>query len=427
MSDDALPTPSKAKRGRPAKTPAEKRKTRNAREARRRRDAGGRTAATSPFDVGYQRLDAAADQPALTIKRGVTPDTPTGTDLAPTHSDYPVALLTHWPVTLRTALTEQQKTSYLRERDSYATHNAVGFAPNSLRSMTSDVRHWLAYCLQTDTQALPVRGDDVIFFFKALIDAGYKRAPLTHMISTLTWVHARFDLPSPIATGGAKAAWKDLCRTKLTKKQHQATGLTDEHLLTLDDAVDPENPVHVRDLAITRLAYDLLARPSEIAVLLWEDVKPPATSNATVTIGRGKTDQEGVGKTLGISADTYAALQAWRAIALTSEPVEPIFHAIPRGLKAKHTGGCPKALGKHAVAIAMQRLARQAGLSDTYFTGHSGRVGAAQDLTADRYTLPEIMQLGRWKTPSMPARYAEHIDAERVAEKRFSKEKRGRH
>ncbi len=40
------------------------------------------------------------------------------------------------------------------------------------------------------------------------------------------------------------------------------------------------------------------------------------------------------------------------------------------------------------------------------WTGHSGRVGSAQDLTRGGHSLPQIMQLGRWKSPAMPARYA---------------------
>ena len=49
------------------------------------------------------------------------------------------------------------------------------------------------------------------------------------------------------------------------------------------------------------------------------------------------------------------------------------------------------------------------------FTGHSGRVGMAQDLVASGVELPELMTAGRWKTSRMPARYTERQAAGRGA------------
>jgi hypothetical protein len=39
----------------------------------------------------------------------------------------------------------------------------------------------------------------------------------------------------------------------------------------------------------------------------------------------------------------------------------------------------------------------------------------AQDLVAAGADLSGVMQAGRWKTPAMPARYAEHLLADRSA------------
>ncbi len=43
------------------------------------------------------------------------------------------------------------------------------------------------------------------------------------------------------------------------------------------------------------------------------------------------------------------------------------------------------------------------------FSGHSLRVGAAQDLLAAGVDLPGLMQAGRWSSPIMPARYTERL------------------
>ena len=47
-----------------------------------------------------------------------------------------------------------------------------------------------------------------------------------------------------------------------------------------------------------------------------------------------------------------------------------------------------------------------AGLDSARISGHSARVGAAQSLVRHGATVPELQQVGRWKTSAMPAHYA---------------------
>ena len=49
-------------------------------------------------------------------------------------------------------------------------------------------------------------------------------------------------------------------------------------------------------------------------------------------------------------------------------------------------------------------MARAAGLGDEY-SGHSGRVGLAIRMTRRGTPLQAVQTHGRWKSPSMPARY----------------------
>ena len=59
------------------------------------------------------------------------------------------------------------------------------------------------------------------------------------------------------------------------------------------------------------------------------------------------------------------------------------------------------------------------------FTGHSGRVGLAQDLAATGVELPALMTAGRWKSSRMPARYTEQQAAGRGAVPRYYRERSG--
>ncbi len=74
----------------------------------------------------------------------------------------------------------------------------------------------------------------------------------------------------------------------------------------------------------------------------------------------------------------------------------------------------------------LQQAARAAGLPGWRdITGHSGRVGMAQDLSAAGFALPELMTAGRWKSPRMPARYTERQAAGRGAVARYYQGGRG--
>ena len=66
-------------------------------------------------------------------------------------------------------------------------------------------------------------------------------------------------------------------------------------------------------------------------------------------------------------------------------------------------------------ARILKRLAERAGLDPATISGHSARVGMAQDLVAGGADLAAVMQAGRWKSPAMPARYAERLLAKRGA------------
>lgn len=58
-----------------------------------------------------------------------------------------------------------------------------------------------------------------------------------------------------------------------------------------------------------------------------------------------------------------------------------------------------------SVSNRIAAMCRAAGLGDG-FTGHSPRVGMAQDLTASGASLQALQVAGRWKSVRMPARYS---------------------
>ena len=59
-------------------------------------------------------------------------------------------------------------------------------------------------------------------------------------------------------------------------------------------------------------------------------------------------------------------------------------------------------LSASQIGRRVNAAAKAAGLGEGY-TGHSGRIGMAQDLAAAGVELPALMNAGRWKSSKMPA------------------------
>ena len=155
------------------------------------------------------------------------------------------------------------------------------------------------------------------------------------------------------------------------------------------------------DLALLSVLRDGLLRRSEAAALTWGDVELRDNGTALINVRRSKTDQEGEGITLYIGTQAGEALRAIRPAEELLDRHTPVFCLSPRQI------------GRRVSAAA-----RAAGLGDGY-TGHSGRVGMAQDLAKTGAELPALMTAGRWKSSTMPARYTERQTADRGAVARY--------
>jgi len=154
------------------------------------------------------------------------------------------------------------------------------------------------------------------------------------------------------------------------------------------------------DYAIASVMRDALLRISETAVLTWADVHPAPNASGALLVKRSKTDLQGRGEFLYLGRGAMAALDVIRPAA--GYPDDPIFG----GLKGRQ------------IANRIKAMCQAAGLGQG-FSGHSARVGMAQDLAEAGVELPALMTAGRWRRSEMPARYIRKIALRRGAIARF--------
>ncbi|MCW2242027.1 tyrosine-type recombinase/integrase [Azospirillum canadense] len=275
---------------------------------------------------------------------------------------------------------------------------------------------------------------------------------LARRLSSLSWLHRAHGHPDPTKTAPVQMKMKALSRCKGTR-QSQALGIgraqLDLILVEIGDA--PCLLEDLRDAALLAVAYDSLLRRGELVTLRTEDIKVDADGTGLLYLARSKTDQEGQGTYGWLAPDTVRRVSAWldaRADALQAEmksardalrtlsaamregrvlngerrrtALERILARLDASAEVLwlQVGKTGTVLGPLAVrgpdpgrriSEIFKRRAEAAGLDPALVLGHSLRVGAAQGLTAAGFGLPAIQQAGRWKSPTMPARYAEKI------------------
>ena len=163
----------------------------------------------------------------------------------------------------------------------------------------------------------------------------------------------------------------------------------------------------IRDRALLLVAYDTLCRRSELVSLQVKDFKiniKNGIETSSIFLRKSKTDQETTGKWLHLSQRAHLALIEWMKELPKGQ--EYLIVGIDRGGRISSSR-----LGSGQVNRIYKRNARNAGLNESaieWISGHSMRVGAAQDLLNSGASMPIIMQRGRWSKTDTVMRYVEN-------------------
>lgn len=269
----------------------------------------------------------------------------------------------------------------------------------TLSGYRKDLEIFAEWCAENGEALLPADPKSVANFFNAQLET-CSYATIRRRSSAIRFAHVLSDLPSPIGHSEVYLALRRAARTK-GRRPKQVLGLTRD-LLDKMLAACPDTLAGKRDAALLSLGYDTLCRSSELSWMRVEDLR---LDEARVYIPRSKSDPFGDGRFAKLSASSVALLERWlRTSALKSGPLF-------RGL---HTG----TLGRsHLETSSIRRLlkvaASRANLRDEarLMSGHSMRVGAAQDMMHHGFSTLAIMTSGGWKNSEVVARYVENANS----------------
>jgi integrase len=324
------------------------------------------------------------------------------------------------------------------------------FSANTIRAWRADWEIFVESCRVYRLESLPAAPKTVRAFVFECLEKGKKPATVRRYVSTIGRAHRASGVADPTGSEDVKLALKEMGRNS-TARQKQARGLVWEEIEVFL-AIEPRNLRDVRDRALVVVAYDTMCRREELVSLRVEDIaearlrqdvatdevreasrarapdsplpgecrstNSPADGeySGSILIRRSKTDTTGEGATAYLSPLTMRLLNQWIREAGIKEGA--IF------VRVRGSAGVGESLTAQNVTAVFKKVGQWIGLDRKEWeclSGHSVRVGAAQDLLALNMDLPSVMQAGRWTDTRMPMRYGEKILAGRGAMARAAK------
>jgi integrase len=237
------------------------------------------------------------------------------------------------------------------------------------------------------------------------MSATRKVAGLTLALAAISQVHKAAGFASPRGAAEVQEVMKGI-RRSLGVAQVQKAPILLSDLRAMVEAL-PIGLAGLRDRALLLVGFAGAFRRSELVALDIRDVNF-APEGLEVTLRRSKTDQEGVGRKIGLpygsnpSTCPVRALQAWlNASAPQGTTSGPIFREVrPDGrtvMVAPLTG--------QSVALIVKKAATGAGLDPAKFSGHSLRAGLATSAAKAGKSERAIMAQTGHRSEKMVRRY----------------------
>jgi integrase len=275
-------------------------------------------------------------------------------------------------------------------------------ADSTLRAYRADFAGFYDWCLAIGRDPLPASPETVAAF---VAHDAIKSSPATlrRRLAGIRKVHRLLRLESPVEDEDVAIAMRRALRAK-PRRQKQALGLT-RRLRDQLIAACPKTLGGNRDRTLIAVGYDTLCRRSELVSLRTEDLSPLENGAMSILVRRAKNDPFGDGR-YGFLTPPTAEFLVDR---LDAAGIKEGF--LFRRITANWIGS--DALHPYSVNRILKKAAKKAGLAPDVvadLSGHSMRVGTAQDLMADGLGILPIMQAGGWKSMNVIGRYVEHAE-----------------
>ena len=272
------------------------------------------------------------------------------------------------------------------------------YAPNTLKSYYADTKAFVDWCMEKNVEPFPLRSASTRAYIETMA-ADYSYVSIKRRLSCLRRINKLFGHQDQTQTEEIYLTIRRLKRSKCLEQQ-QAVGINHALLVKMISA-QPNTLAGVRNRALLSLGYDFLARRSELVALRTTDLEFTKDGALKGMIRKSKTDQYGRGRLVFGSERSAKFLRVW--FRRKPKEIEAVFCAINHG-QCLDRPICDRNVNE-IIKKSVVKVKRCKRPSDLDVSGHSLRVGAAQDLLIKGYDLAAIMRAGGWSNAETVSRY----------------------
>ena len=283
----------------------------------------------------------------------------------------------------------------LKSMEDILAHVNDAYAPNTMRAYRADFSEWISFCMKKGACPLPANPFVVSEFLLSLADAGNNRAStIRRKCASISAIHRYCYFEDPTKHPEVKIAIRKINR-RLGTRFKQARPINRYMLKRMLHACD-DDLRGTRNRMILLLAYTTLRRRSELTSLRVDDLTLSGDGQALILLRQSKTDQTCEGVLLSLDIETTSAVKNWLKLA-----------GIEHGLLLRGiTGGrLNEGMDPGQISRVFKSIAVTASLDPRQISGHSTRVGAAQDLLAEGASIGQIMAKVGWTKVDTVMRY----------------------
>jgi len=278
---------------------------------------------------------------------------------------------------------------------------ANGHSENTRIAYASDWAQFELWCNVQGMMALPAVPEVIAIYLTAMTMQGMKLNTITRRLAAIKQEHTLAGLPSPTSSPIVHAVLKGIRRTHGVMA-HGSDALLTEDIVAMVGAL-PKTQKGKRDKALILLGFAGAFRRSELVAMDVADLELRREGLA-ITLRFSKTDQQGVGRLVGIPYGAHEetcpvrALQDWLAAANITEGA--IFRGMNRG-----GGIISERLSGRAVSTLIKEATEAAGLDSARYSPHSLRSGHCTSAARAGVEERVLQQQTGHKSPAMLRRY----------------------
>ena len=274
------------------------------------------------------------------------------------------------------------------------TYVQAGIAPATKRAYRTDLDHFQAW-----GGTVPASDDQLATYLAAHAET-LSLATLGRRLAGISVAHEAQGLPNPVRSPLVRATMRGIRRERGTA-QRQAKPLLRDDLFAVLEATG-DNLKDIRDRALLLIGFAGGFRRSELTALNCADFDH-VRQGIVITLRRSKTDQEGIGRKIGIPRGRtkwcpVAAVDHWLAAAGIEDGA--VFRRVDR-----HGRVSAGPLSAEAVSLVVRERVAAVGFDPAGYSGHSLRAGFATSASQAGVSALKVRAQTGHASDAMLARY----------------------